>query len=55
MSITDIRELRRKARVKAILKLLSNLGDSKMIYFSINSTFLWIKQERMSNLLCVFI
>ena len=55
MFITDKWELQKKVRAKPILELLSNLRDLKMSYFNLNTTSLWTKQERMSNLLCVFI
>ena len=56
--ITNIPKLQRKVRANPISKLLSNLGDPKMSYFSVNSTTLWTKQEineRMRNLVCFFI
>ena len=56
--ITNIPKLQRKVRAKPISKLLSNLRDPKMSYFSLNSTTLWTKQEineRMRNLVCFFI
>ena len=56
--IRNIPKLQRKVRAKPISKLLSNLRDPKMSYFSVNSTTLWTKQEineRMRNLVCFFI
>jgi hypothetical protein len=57
-SIKDIRELQRRGRDKPIPNTSRQPRESEEIYFSLNSTNLWTKQERNlreSNLRCVLI
>jgi hypothetical protein len=57
-SIKGIRELQRRGRDKPIPNTSRQPRESEEIYFSLNSTNLWTKQERNlreSNLRCVLI